>query len=420
MTPLLVSVAASVAAAQEAPHQPPPAPVAHEAQARDVLRYKASQLIGCDISNSKGERLGEIQDIVLDAGKQSIAYAVIAFGGFLGMGEKYFAMPWQLIEFAQRRTDDKPLATLGLDKEALKTAPGFDKGKWPDIASPTWAKQVDDYNRRSRREDPRLGGKEPEGSDADGKGGVGREPAGKTFAHRRLTKVIGMDVVDVQHQKVADVEDLVVDTQRATVDGALLSFGGVLGLGEKLALVPADALTLDHDKHVFVLPCTKTTLEAMALPGGKWPALNNDDWLNRGRQMCAEARAEAVANGDVIAVDASNSAPVAFADAYDPKRLETVNGTITTIGSVRVGEAKEERVRLRVRARDGREVIVYAAPAAWEAQQSLGLRSGTMVEVSGSPAKHGTQTVLVAGSIAVDGKTARLRDDQGRATWVKK
>jgi len=421
MTPLLVSVAAGILVAQEPPRKLAPASAAAESHLRGTARCKASQLIGCNITNSKNESLGEIQDIVLDGQNQRIAYAVVAFGGFLGMGEKYFAMPWRVIEVAQRGADDQPRATLGLDQATLKAAPGFDKSKWPDMANPTWAKQVDDYY-VTRNETARPdGAAEPKGTGAEGKRGVDREPGSKTFVHRRLSNLIGMDVVDAQHKKLADVEDLVVDTKFAAIDGALLSFGGTLGIGEQLALVPSEALTLDHEKNVFVLPCSKAKLQAMALPGGKLPALNNDEWLTHGRDLCAKAAAEPVViEGDVIVVDASGVKSVPFADTYDLAKIETIKGSITTIGSVRVGDQKEERVRLRVRTGDGREVIVYAAPATYEDQQALGLHRGTKVEVTGSPAKYGTQTVLVAGAIAVDGKSARLRDDKGRATWTKK
>ncbi len=73
-----------------------------------------------------------------------------------------------------------------------------------------------------------------------------------------------------------------------------------------------------------------------------------------------------------------------------------------------------------MRANDGREVIVYAAPTAFSEQHSLGLRVGSVVEITGSPAKYGNQTVLVAGSVKTDGKTATLRDEKGRAVWLKK
>ncbi len=421
LTPLLASVAASLVSAQQPQRKDDTAPIALAAGTRGAARCKASQLIGCAVTNSKNENLGEIQDIVLDGGNQRIAYAVVAFGGFLGMGEKYFAMPWRLVEVSQRSSDDTPRATLGLDRETLKAAPGFDKAMWPDLADAAWTAQVDDYYRSRGEKTPSEAVGEPEGSGVDGGRGVDRAPGNKAFVHRRLSNLIGMDVVDTGRKKLADVEDLVVDTKFATVDGALLSFGGTLGMGEKFVLVASDALTLDHERNVFVFPCSATHLDAMALPNGKWPALNNEQWVLRCREACAKARSETNGtNGDVIVVDASREKAAPFADTYDGKRVETIKGTITTIGSVRIGDRQEERMRLRIRTSEGREVIVFAAPATFADQQALGMRSGKTIEVTGSPTKYGTQTVLVAGSLAVDDKSLVLRDDQGLPVWTKK
>ena len=49
--------------------------------------------------NAKNEDLGKIEDVVVDAGSGRIAYAVLSFGGFLGMGDKYFAIPWNPMHF---------------------------------------------------------------------------------------------------------------------------------------------------------------------------------------------------------------------------------------------------------------------------------------------------------------------------------
>jgi sporulation protein YlmC with PRC-barrel domain len=409
IAPILAGITASLLSAQESPAKPTGASGA---------RCKASQLIGCEITNSKNESLGEIQDIVLDGNNRKIAYAVVAFGGFLGMGEKYFAMPWRLIEVTQRGTDDKPRATLGLDQATLKAAPGFDKGKWPDMANAGWASQVDDYYLTRGEKARPDGATEPKGTGTDGTRGVDRTPGSKPFAHRRLGNLIGMDVVDLQHKEIAEVEDFVVDSKLATIDGALLSFGGTLGMGEKLVLVASESLTLDHEKSVFVFPCTTAGLETMALPDNKWPALNTEEWRTRSLEQCAKL-SEVARNGDVIVADASGEKSVPFADIYDLNEVETVKGSITTIGSVRVGDLQEVRVRLRVRTAEGREVIVYAAPASYADQQALGLRQGKVVEVTGSRARYGSQTVLVAGSITVDGKSATLRDAKGKATWGK-
>lgn len=420
MAPLVVGVAAGVLASQEPPRKVEPAAVAQKSGQHAVARCRASQLIGLAITNAENESLGEIQDIVLDGGNRRIAYAVVAFGGFLGMGEKYFALPWRLIDIGQRSADDPPRATLGLDHATLKAAPGFDKAKWPDMANPTWAGKVDDYYRLRNEDAAPTGAAEPAATGAKVKRGVDQAPASAQFVYRRLSQMIGMDVVDADYVELADIEDLVVNTKLATVDGALLGFGGFLGMDENLALVPSEALTLDHEKGVYVFPCSKAGLRTMVLVGGKYPPLDNDEWLIRGRELCAKAReGQVVGDGDVIPVDASGVKPVPFADTYDPTKVETIKGTITTMGAVLVGDRGEERVRLRVRTSEGREVIVYAAPEHFAEQQTLGLRAGRTIEVTGSPARYGSRTVLVASSIVVDGKTAALRDAQGRVRWSR-
>jgi sporulation protein YlmC with PRC-barrel domain len=112
---------------------------------RSATRFRASQLIDCKITNARGDSLGGVQDIVLANDNRSIAYVVVGFGGFLGMGEKFFAMPWRLIKATRSTMDTEPRMTLNVDQEVLEAAPGFDKDKWPDMADKTWSRQVDDF-----------------------------------------------------------------------------------------------------------------------------------------------------------------------------------------------------------------------------------------------------------------------------------
>lgn len=394
---------------------------ASEATKRLQARCKSSQLIGLSITNSQDESLGEIHDIVLDSTNRNIAYAVVGFGGVLGMGEKYFAMPWRLIEVTQRGAEQTPRATLGLDRETLKAAPGFDKKQWPDMANSAWAKQVDDYYQQRGEAARAEGAKEPKGSAQDGSRGVDRPPGSKQFMHHRLSRLIGMNVVDVEHKKIADVEDFVIDSNLATIDGVLLSYGGVLGMGESLVLLPADALTLEPSKDVFVIACTRKDLEALALKDGKLPLLSNDAWLTSGREHVLKAQKRLVPDDtDVTPADGSAAKSVKYADAYDVKAKETIEGTILTLGTVRIGDGQEQRARWRVRLAEGREVIVYGAPASFAEQEALDLRAGSRIKVTGSPAKYGSHTVLVAGTVEAGGKTATLRNTDGHVTWLRK
>jgi sporulation protein YlmC with PRC-barrel domain len=114
------------------------------AQDRDLPwnLIKGSTFIGADVENPEGQNLGDIKDIVMDRGSGRIAYAVVSFGGFLGMGEKLFAVPWGA--FSQPKAN-KETFVLAVDKERLKNAPGFDANNWPQMASREWVTSLYSY-----------------------------------------------------------------------------------------------------------------------------------------------------------------------------------------------------------------------------------------------------------------------------------
>ena len=101
----------------------------------------ASDFEGEDVVNRTGETLGDIEEIMLDVRSGRIAYAVLSAGGFLGIGEKYFAIPWGALTL----DTDRKCFILDVDKDRLLNAPGFDKDHWPSMADPTWAAEVYGY-----------------------------------------------------------------------------------------------------------------------------------------------------------------------------------------------------------------------------------------------------------------------------------
>ncbi len=98
----------------------------------------ASTLEGDDVVNRQGETLGEISDIMLDVPSGRVAYAVMTFGGVMGMGSKLFAVPWNALTLDA----DRECFVLDVDKQRLDKAPGFDKDHWPSMADTDWAEQV--------------------------------------------------------------------------------------------------------------------------------------------------------------------------------------------------------------------------------------------------------------------------------------
>ena len=98
----------------------------------------AGTLIGNEVFNAKDEHLGDIKEIMLDMRSGKVSYAVLSFGGFLGMGEKLFAVPWEALKLD---TKNKRFF-LSVEKDRLKDAPGFDTSHWPNMADQSWAKEI--------------------------------------------------------------------------------------------------------------------------------------------------------------------------------------------------------------------------------------------------------------------------------------
>lgn len=91
---------------------------------------KASEIAGIKVLNNSGEDIGDINEVVLDKISGKVNYLVLDFGGFLGFGNKFFAVPWQKFSY----NNEEDCFILNIDKERLKNAPGFDKEHWPNFA----------------------------------------------------------------------------------------------------------------------------------------------------------------------------------------------------------------------------------------------------------------------------------------------
>ena len=101
----------------------------------------AGTFAGINVYNHKAEPLGNIKELMLDARSGEVNYAVLTFGGFLGMGDRLFAVPWNALTLD---TKNKRFV-LSVEKDRLKQAPGFDKDKWPDMTDKSWAREIHSY-----------------------------------------------------------------------------------------------------------------------------------------------------------------------------------------------------------------------------------------------------------------------------------
>ncbi|QGZ63532.1 PRC-barrel domain-containing protein [Paraburkholderia acidisoli] len=101
----------------------------------------SSTLDGDRVFSSNGDEVGKVKDIMIDVQSGRIAYMVMSSGGFLGIGDKLLAVPWNALTLDA----DRKCFVLDLTSERVKNAPGFDKGHWPSMADRTWASSVHQY-----------------------------------------------------------------------------------------------------------------------------------------------------------------------------------------------------------------------------------------------------------------------------------
>lgn len=234
--------------------------------------WNAQDVVGMKVVNTQGEDLGKIEEIVIHP-RGDVAYAVLSFGGTLGVGDKLFAIPWSVLQShatEATRGDEKKLV-LTVDKERLKSAPGFDKSKWPNMVNPDWSKEIDLYYANDR--------KSSTGRPVEASARIAGSPIWKS------SDLKGSKVETPTGENLGDIKDVVIDAN-GRVSYVAISVGGFLGMGDRLAAVPFEALkvTTEGDKKKISLATTKDRLkEAPEFKGGteNWVAMTDPTYVRR-------------------------------------------------------------------------------------------------------------------------------------------
>jgi len=112
--------------------------------------FRATRVTGFPVRNTSGETIGSIEEVVIDLEHNNIAYFALSFGGFLGVGDKLFAIPAK--ELTLEHDEGQAYFRLDISVEKLKSAPGFDRRDWPDVADERWREEIDRHYRTQEEE----------------------------------------------------------------------------------------------------------------------------------------------------------------------------------------------------------------------------------------------------------------------------
>jgi sporulation protein YlmC with PRC-barrel domain len=221
---------------------------------------KANDLINKKVTNSGSENLGKLEDIVFDPNSGRILYGVLSFGGFLGMGDKLFAIPWQSLQLSA----DSNAFTLNVDKDRLKDAPGFDKSQWPNFADEQWATTTFKYYNQKPYWLSR--------------GDIASDDYRVRWTHRatawqKVSDLTGKRVVDARNEETGKLRDCIIDA-----DGGRILYG-VVSFSDKNFAVPWTALTLPKDAKQLVLTVNKDQFtDTISFSNENWPNMADERW----------------------------------------------------------------------------------------------------------------------------------------------
>jgi hypothetical protein len=114
---------------------------------QSVATDETSTLISSDkvegtaVYNRAGEKLGSIHTLMIDKRSGKVAYAVMSFGGFLGIGDRYHPLPWSVLDYETSQGG----YVVDLDRSKLEGAPTYGTSETPNWGDRRWGQQVHDY-----------------------------------------------------------------------------------------------------------------------------------------------------------------------------------------------------------------------------------------------------------------------------------
>ncbi len=248
---------------------------------------RATQLEGLTVKNASGEDVGKIYDLVMDTKTGEVAYVAISVGGFLGIGDKLFAIPYDAFTFLpsenapannadEERSANNPTVTenkklrdvvaiLDVSKDTLKNAQGFDQNAWPNMADESWRTTNDRaYVSLHRRYANKT-----------------THPANLA----RVSELSGLNVHNANNDTVGEINDVIIDDANGHARYVALSVGGFLGVGNKLFAIPLKSFAIQrdsNDKLTAELSVTKDSFKGIeGFDKDHWPDFADRTWRHQ-------------------------------------------------------------------------------------------------------------------------------------------
>ena len=252
-----------------------------------TLQSTAVQITTIEGGERQMEKVADFSDLILDGQTGEARYVVLSRGGIGSIGNTLTAIPVdQLSAKWEMEEGEKPSVQLltELTTERIAEAPEFSEDAWK-LGEDAWRTELDSFFAE---------GVEGRIVDAGSKADAGAREAGmKKLGLVRLSEIIDVDVKDTAGEKLANIDDIVLDPSNMQIAYLVVGSGGVLGIGEELRAIAPSTLIHHRDEEGQLLSSTRLTQAQLEAA----PAFVADDWKMQGTRAFAD-RIEAAAMGD--------------------------------------------------------------------------------------------------------------------------
>ena len=385
---------------------------------------RASHLIGLNVLASDKEKVGTVHNLVFSPRYDRLDYVVVDIGstGDSGIMSKLMPMDvttrpdsehkFVLVPYSVTTRPDSDSISLTVDKDKVLHASSFTPSTVTSLFNANWLADNKSYWHAS----------------SGGSGKAHHMTAGKSSASimsRMLVSVIGLGVRDRRDASLGDLSDVIIDLHEGRPVLGIVSYGGVLGVGEKLAPVPWSAVEFRHGLSFVTVDSSRATLDAIAFASDKWPDLNSSDYVSGVFQKFNEnpywevfgyVGNSASGTGNSMATDVWQ-ATSSYNKLFDKSKAVAVSGTVDSIGMFRATDKSIPGLLLRVKTDTG-VVTVHGGPLPYIMSQNFCFTTGEKVSVTGSSATWDNRSVLLAGNIVAGDRTLKLRDSDGKGLWT--
>jgi sporulation protein YlmC with PRC-barrel domain len=358
----------------------------------------AKSLLRADIKNGMGESLGSVRELILDDNRDVISYVVIESRG------RFHPVPWSAFHV----TPDN--IVLNVDKIRFLDSPRTGSAYFEILANPDFQKDVRNYYSEQIAAEMKTGNAE-------------EAPAASTEkpALRELSRLVGLKVHNIQRESLASVKTIIFDTRDGKVTYAVVGFGGLLGLGEKIAAVPWASLALQPTGNVAYLDADRASLEK-AVVDAAHPLKLTEPAFARNLNEIFGAKPYWETLGFVPPGETKISMDAWRADSeynkfFNPERVSTIDGVIRNVGIFTPEWGATAGLKLTVEIGENELAVIHCGPEQYAEQRQINFKPGTHITVTGSKVEIGGESVIMASEIKAADKTLLLRDEMGTPRW---